>query len=96
MEKFQLAVLFKIIGIGSAEASISTYDDGEILGSFIGTIDLKRMKLLQIIQISDKHKFEGLTLYKKTANKIVFLLCEDNDSELLVSEIYQLELKINN
>jgi len=26
----------------------------------------------------------------------VFLLCEDNDSELLVSEIYQLELKINN
>ncbi len=82
--------------LASAESSKSTYEDGEILGSFIGTIDLKSMKLLQTIQISDKHKFEGLTLYKKTATQIVFLLCEDNDSELLVSEIYQLELKINN
>lgn len=82
--------------LASAEPSTSTYDDGEILGSFIGTLDLKSMKLIQTVQISDKHKFEGLTVYNKTTNKIVFLLCEDNDSELLVSEIYQLELNISN
>ena len=78
--------------LAAAENSNSTYLDGEVMGSIIGTIDLKTMKLLNFIQISDKHKFEGLTLYKKTVTQIEFLLCEDTDSELLESDIYKLVL----
>jgi hypothetical protein len=76
--------------LASAENTTSTYDDGEVLGSIIGTIDLKTMKLKSSIQISNKHKFEGLTLYKKTATQIELLLCEDNDSEVLETNIYKL------
>ncbi|MDN3677464.1 hypothetical protein QWY90_09045 [Flavobacterium paronense] len=79
--------------LAAAENTSSTYDDGEVMGSIIGTIDFKTMKLKNYIQISDKHKFEGLTLYKKTATEIELLLCEDNDSEELVSTIYKLVLK---
>ena len=80
----------KIYFLASAEDTNSTYDDGEVLGSIIGTIDLKTMKLKSSIQISNKHKFEGLTLYKKTATHIELLLCEDNDSEVLETTIYKL------
>jgi len=80
----------KIYFLASAEDTTSTYDDGEVLGSIIGTIDLKTMKLKSSIQISNKHKFEGLTLYKKTATQIELLLCEDNDSEVLETNIYKL------
>lgn len=82
----------KIYFLAAAENTTSTYDDGDIEGSSIGTIDLKTLKLVNCIQISDKHKFEGLTLYKKTATQIEFLLCEDNDTEGLVSTIYLLKL----
>ena len=76
--------------LAAAENTTSTYDDGEVLGSIIGTIDLKTMKLENYLQISDTHKFEGLTLYKKTATHIELLLCEDNDSEVLETTIYKL------
>ena len=79
--------------LAAAENTSSTYEDGEVMGSIIGTIDLKTMKLKNAIQISDKNKFEGLTLYKKTATQIELLLCEDNDTEELVSTIYKLVLK---
>jgi hypothetical protein len=82
----------KIYFLASAEDTDSTYHDGEVLGSIIGTINAKTMKLEDCIQISDKNKFEGLTLYKKTAAKIEFLLCEDTDSGLLESTIYKLAL----
>ena len=83
----------KIYFLASEEDTTSTYDDGEVLGSIIGTIDLKTMKLKSSIQISNKHKFEGLTLYKKTATHIELLLCEDNDSEVLETTIYSLSIK---
>ena len=93
--KFTDAILVedKIYFLASAEDTTSTYDDGEVLGSIIGTIDLKTMKLKSSIQISNKHKFEGLTLYKKTATHIELLLCEDNDSEVLETTIYSLSIK---
>lgn len=84
----------KIYFLASAENSNSTYDDGEVLGTIIGRIDLKKMKIDFTKQISDKHKFEGLTLYKKSSNEIEFLLCEDNDTEVLEANVYQLKLKI--
>jgi len=67
--------------------------DGEVLGSIIGTIDLKTMKLTGSVQISATNKFEGLTLYKQSENEIEFLLCEDTDSELLESNIYKLVIR---
>ncbi|WP_396157653.1 DUF6929 family protein [Flavobacterium sp.] len=83
----------KIYFLAAAEDTTSTYDDGEVLGSIIGTIDLKTMKILNSIQISDTHKFEGLTLYKKTATQIELLLCEDTDTEDLETTIYTLAIR---
>jgi hypothetical protein len=51
------------------------------------------MALQHYFQISQKHKFEGLTLYKKTATHIELLLCEDNDTDELVSTIYKLTIE---
>lgn len=84
----------KIYFLASAENSNSTYDDGEVLGTIIGRIDVKKMKIDFTQKISDTHKFEGLTLYKKSSNEIEFLLCEDNDTEVLEADVYQLKLKI--
>lgn len=81
--------------LAAAENTNSTYDDGEILGSMIGTIDLKTLRLESCVQISDNCKFEGLTLYKKTATQIELLLCEDNDSEILKTTIYLLRIQLN-
>ncbi|MBF7090048.1 hypothetical protein IUY40_00625 [Flavobacterium sp. ALJ2] len=82
----------KIYFLATAEDTKSTYNDGEILGSFIGRIDLKTMKIDYTKKISPTNKFEGLTLYKKSNNQIDFLLCEDNDTELLETKIYKLTL----
>lgn len=79
--------------LATAEDTTSTYLDGEVLGSLIGSIDLNTMKLINTIQITEKYKFEGLTLYNKTNSKIEFLLCEDNDTEKLESGIYKLVLE---
>ncbi|NMH24895.1 DUF6929 family protein [Flavobacterium solisilvae] len=82
----------KIYFLASAENSNSTYDDGEVLGSIIGRIDVKKMKIDFTQKISDTHKFEGITLYKKSSNEIEFLLCEDNDTEVLEADIYKVVL----
>jgi hypothetical protein len=84
----------KIYFLATAEDTKSTYNDGEILGSFIGRIDLKTMKIDYTKKISSTNKFEGLTLYKKSNNQIDFLLCEDNDTEVLKTTIYKLTLPL--
>jgi hypothetical protein len=83
----------KIYFLAAAEDTSSTYDDGEVLGSIVGSIDFKTMKLESTILISNKHKFEGLTVYKKTATQLELLLCEDTDTEVLVTDIYSLIIK---
>lgn len=80
--------------LAAAENTTSTYDDGDIEGSLIGTIGINDLKLKNHLQISDKHKFEGITLYQKTVSQIEFLLCEDTDSEILESTIYKLSLNL--
>ena len=82
----------KIYFLATAEDTLSTYDDGEIFGSLIGRIDVKTMTIDFTTKITNKHKFEGLTLYDKTNAKIEFLLCEDNDTEVLKSSVYKLTL----
>lgn len=80
--------------LAAAENTTSTYEDGDVMGCLIGSINLNTMELGNYLQISDKHKFEGLTLYKKTATEIQFLLCEDADSEDLETSIYKLLIKL--
>ena len=84
----------KIYFLATAEDTTSTYDDGEILGSLIGRMDSQTFEIEFTQKISDTHKFEGLTLYKNTASELQFLLCEDNDSDLLETNIYK--LTVNN
>ncbi|RYJ52587.1 hypothetical protein DR871_000590 [Flavobacterium petrolei] len=78
--------------LATAEDTESTYDDGEVLGSLIGSINLKTMKIDFTQKISSTHKFEGLTLYSNSKEKMEFLLCEDNDTEVLETDIYKLTL----
>ncbi len=84
----------KIYFLACAEDTISTYNDGEILGSIIGSINLETFQTEFTHQISNKHKFEGLTLFQKSKTEIVFLLCEDNDTEVLETIIYKVILKL--
>ena len=78
--------------LATAEDTQSTYDDGEVLGSLIGSINLKTMKIDFTQKISSTHKFEGLTLYSNAEQKIEFLLCEDKDTDVLETDIYKLTL----
>jgi len=78
--------------LATAEDTKSTYDDGEVLGSLFGSINLKTMKIDFTQKISSTHKFEGLTLYANSKEKIEFLLCEDKDTEVLETDIYKLTL----
>lgn len=83
----------KFYFLAAAENTNSTYDDGEVLGSIIGCIDVKTMQVTFTKEISDRHKFEGLTLQYNRENELSFLLCEDNDSDKLQTDIYLLKLK---
>ena len=83
----------KIYFLAAVENTTSTYNDGEILGSFIGCLALNSFELQFCQQISETHKFEGLTFYSQSENNINFLLCEDNDTEELQTNIYKLSLK---
>ena len=78
--------------LASVENTMSTYDDGEILGTFLGKMKLADFSVEETKLISNKNKFEGITLYKKTENTIAFLLCEDNDTAVLESKIYKLTI----
>lgn len=82
----------KIYFLATAEDTQSTYDDGEVLGSLIGSINLKTMKIDFTEKISSTHKFEGLTIFKNSNEKIEFLLCEDKDTDVLETDIYKLTL----
>ncbi len=83
----------KMYFLATAEDSKSTYDDGKVHGSLIGRIDLEEMEIEFMKEISSTHKFEGLTLYKNSKDKIEFLLCEDKDSDVLQSDIYLLSIE---
>ena len=79
--------------LASAEDTISTYEDGEVLGSIIGKMNAETFEILETQIISNSHKFEGITLYQNEEKEIKFLLCEDKDSDILESKIYKLTLK---
>ncbi|MBK0369068.1 DUF6929 family protein [Flavobacterium agrisoli] len=80
--------------LATVENTKSTYLDGEILGSFIGKMDVAEMKIRSTQKISNSQKFEGITLYEKNKDHISFLLCEDKDDNLQESTIYKLNLPL--
>lgn len=82
----------KIYFLATAENTESTYDDGEVLGSIVGRIDTTTMKIEFTKKITDTHKFEGISLSKKSGKEMEFFLCEDNDTEVLESNIFKLAI----
>ena len=84
----------KIYFLATAEDTQSTYDDGEVVGSIIGSINLESMKVEFTKKITKTAKLEGITVYEKTATSITFLLCEDNDTEVQESNFYLYKIKI--
>lgn len=82
----------KIYFIAAAEDSRSNYLDGEVKGTVWGVIDPRTKALESLQTISETHKFEGMTCYKESKNKLDFLLCEDQDGDLDSSNIYQLTI----
>jgi hypothetical protein len=50
-------------------------------------------EIIETQLISNTQKFEGITVYENNETEIHFLLCEDNDTEILASKIYKLTLK---
>ncbi len=84
----------QIYFLAAVEGTTSTYEDGEVLGSFIGCINLADRQINYIAQITDTHKFEGMAFYQQIDDELIFLLCEDNDSDELSSTIYQLNLTL--
>jgi hypothetical protein len=58
---FTDAVLVNLF-LGYSRKHAYAYDDGEILGSLIGRIDIETMKI-DFTKISPTNKFEGLTLF---------------------------------
>ncbi len=84
----------QIYFLAAVEDTTSTYEDGEVFGSFMGRINLVDRQINYIAQITDTHKFEGMAFYQQTDDELIFLLCEDNDSDELSSTIYQLNLAL--
>lgn len=94
---FSGATIFneKLIFTSSVEDTDNAYDDGEILGSFIGLIDIFEEKELQYVLIPNKvHplKVETVTIDKVVSDKeLIVMLATDSDggvSELLKARIY--------
>lgn len=92
---FTDACLFEneIYFTASAEASDSTYHDGEVLGSAIGKISLIDFSLKDFQIITDVYKIEGITVMSSGKNEIQFLLCEDADDDKDESLIFSLKIK---
>lgn len=78
--------------LAAVENTISTYDDGEILGTFLCEMKLDDFVITKTLFLSEENKFEGITLYQQNETQLTFLLCEDNDTEVLESSIFKLTI----
>lgn len=84
----------KIYFIAAAEDIASTYLDGEVKGSIIGCLNTHTLSLDFTKLLSKKHKFEGITVFKKAHSEITFILCEDNDDNNKNANLYKLKLTL--
>lgn len=83
----------RLFVLASAEASNSTYLDGEVAGSLIAELDIRTFQLKKHLILPGVKKFEGLACAHQNGKKFSFYLCEDADSSVLQSEIYRLDIK---
>lgn len=91
---FTDAILYQkqIYFMAAAENTTSTYNDGKILGSYIGSLDLATLKLNCIKKIAEHQKFEGITFLGKKGAQLEFLSCEDSDTEASNTIIYKVRI----
>lgn len=91
---FSDAIIYKrkIIFTATVEAESSVQQDGKVMESIIGWMDLKDFQLKKYHIIARNQKIEGITLYQHTKDTYTFLVCEDNDDDGNQSKIYQLRL----
>lgn len=78
--------------LAAVENTSSTYDDGEVLGTFYGIINPVTLEIEETALLTDTKKLEGICLYKEDKATLSFLLCEDNDTDDSESLIYNLIL----
>lgn len=71
--------------LATGEDKASNYADGANKGTFIGSLDINSWRLGPVRKLSDTKKLEGLCLFKKSADKISFLICEDPDDDSINS-----------
>ncbi len=76
----------------AAEDSNSSYHDGEIKGTLIGRLNPKTRQVEYSQTLSEKHKFEGISLFRKSKRSLSFLLCEDEDTAVAASKVYKLKI----
>lgn len=84
----------KIYFLASAEKSNSTYLDGEIEGTLLGVLRKNPFQIEKTVLLSNTIKLEGITLFKKEANKIIFLCCEDSDGKNSTTNVYKFSLDL--
>ncbi len=78
--------------LSTAEDTISTYDDGEVLGSAIGRLSLDDFSLLDFQQITDSYKLEGISFFSRSLGRTSFLLCEDPDDDSRETKVFKLDI----
>ncbi len=76
--------------LAAAEASDSTYYDGEVTGSLIGTWHPDTDATVVLGVLPGKYKFEGLAFEARTVGGMSFLLCEDADVAAPFTTLYRL------
>lgn len=85
-----------IIFTASVEDNINAYEDGEILGSFIGTIDISnniisnRFDYCEIPIVNENFKVESVTIVEEIAvgkTKVVLITDDDQGSSAIIESI---------
>lgn len=75
--------------LATIEKTTNSYDDGDVLCSFLGRYDFATRRVLAIKKILDFKKAEGLCIWNSR-----FLVCIDSDSEEMSSEFYSFPLDL--
>lgn len=86
----------KIIFTASVEDTINPYDDGEILGSFIGMIDLSnktisnRFDFCQIPNTDENFKVESVTIKEEISvgeTKVILITDDDQGNSMIIESL---------
>lgn len=78
--------------LASAEDTVSSYHDGDILGSAIGILSFPDLNLEDFKIITTKYKLEGIDVLNIKKEKVEFILCEDADDGIAETGIFHLEI----